>query len=707
MTDPAIIRSLLHAVPAAELDYNDWLKVGMALHHEGLPLSLWEEWSALDTQRYHEGECKAKWENFSREVGGVTIGSLYYLARQQAESAQDFGRPCDWDDEIDLSSLPPPQPLTPRKAAQAAEITVTDSADDVKALPPLLPLPDPYDPVQDITEYLSALFRPEERVCYTAKAYLDKDGKWKPTGHSGSRTCGELLASLRAHPEDVSDTFGTQEPEAGVWICINPMDGEGRNNRNVTDWRYALVECDKQPIGTQYALIQQLQLPVKMLVHSGGKSLHAIVRVDARDYEEYQQRVRFLFETCRMNGLEVDPQNKNPSRLSRFPGFRRGERWQYIVGRDLGAKDWNAWIRTVGNECVEPLPVVNLASIWDNPPPRKKVLIEGILRVSHKLLLVSSSKAGKTSALLELAIAIAEGLQWFGCRCATGNVLYLNLEVDPDSFDNKLLETYAAMELKHPHPDRIDLVNLRGQSINLNNLVSRIQQQMQHKEYAAVIIDPIYKLGIPDENAAGEIAKFCVAMDQLANAGPAVIYCHHHSKGSQGSKSSMDRASGSGVFARDADALLDLIQLEIPEEHLQEAQLDFGEKVTAWRLECTLREFPPMEPVNLFFSHPLHETDDHNLLGEAMLKENTRAMKNGREIRNGGRSAARASNLQRLKEAIERDMELFGHRKTQEQYARELGLSIRTISRYYKELGITDDEEEKERSDGNRQNISA
>lgn len=44
------------------------------------------------------------------------------------------------------------------------------------------------------------------------------------------------------------------------------------------------------------------------------------------------------------------------------------------------------------------------------------------------------------------------------------------------------------------------------------------------------------------------------------------VWCHHHSKGDQSWKSAMDRASGSGVFARDVDALLDVTELELPPE---------------------------------------------------------------------------------------------------------------------------------------------
>ncbi len=48
------------------------------------------------------------------------------------------------------------------------------------------------------------------------------------------------------------------------------------------------------------------------------------------------------------------------------------------------------------------------------------------------------------------------------------------------------------------------------------------------------------------KNSANEMAKFCNQFDKIADAlGASVIYAHHHSKGAQGGKKSMDRASGS------------------------------------------------------------------------------------------------------------------------------------------------------------------
>ena len=63
----------------------------------------------------------------------------------------------------------------------------------------------------------------------------------------------------------------------------------------------------------------------------------------------------------------------------------------------------------------------------------------------------------------------------------------------------------------------------------------------------------------------------------------------------------MDRASGSGVFARDPDALLDMIQLNPRDvgKSLEKGQ-------TAWRISYTLREFQTPEDVDVIFDHPVH-----------------------------------------------------------------------------------------------------
>src|SRR5699024_4194610 len=113
------------------------------------------------------------------------------------------------------------------------------------------------------------------------------------------------------------------------------------------------------------------------------------------------------------------------------------------------------------------------------------------------------------------------------------------------------------------HVDRIDLWNLRGASVPMDKLAPKLIRRAKNRGYIAVILDPIYKVLTGDENAADQMAKFCNQFDLVCRElGCAVIYCHHHSKGAQDGKRSMDRASGSDVFARDPDAMLDMTELE-------------------------------------------------------------------------------------------------------------------------------------------------
>ena len=128
----------------------------------------------------------------------------------------------------------------------------------------------------------------------------------------------------------------------------------------------------------------------------------------------------------------------------------------------------------------------------------------------------------------------------------------------------------------------------------------------------AIVIDPIYKVITGDENSASDMAAFCNEFDRICTeTGCSVIYCHHHSKGTQGMKRAMDRASGSGVFARDPDAQLDMIELELSEDV---KNWSAPQGATAWRMESSLREFENFVPVNFWFEYPIHRLDQEEEL---------------------------------------------------------------------------------------------
>ena len=170
--------------------------------------------------------------------------------------------------------------------------------------------------------------------------------------------------------------------------------------------------------------------------------------------------------------------------------------------------DWHKQVEDIVNtEVYEPEPPqgdtfpepVELGDILANPPAMAPVLIDGILRQGHKASLTGPSKAGKSFALMELAIDIAEGMNWMGCRCAQGDVLYINMEIDDASCYNRFNTIYKAMGLTvngrpSPNANRIKVWGLRGKSMPLAQLTPRIIAVAQGRGYKAIIIDPLYKV---------------------------------------------------------------------------------------------------------------------------------------------------------------------------------------------------------------------
>lgn len=300
-------------------------------------------------------------------------------------------------------------------------------------------------------------------------------------------------------------------------------------------------------------------------------SLHAIVKIDASTYEEYKKRVDYLYNVCNKNGLKLDIQNRNPSRLSRMPGIMRNGKKQYLLDTNIGKENWNEWrewIESVNDDLPDP---ESMADVWDNLPSLAPPLIDGVLRQGHKMLIAGPSKAGKSYALIELCCAIAEGKKWLEWNCTQGRVMYVNLELDRASCLHRFKDVYTALGITPNNLSNIDIWNLRGRSVPMDKLAPKLIRRASKKNYIAIIIDPIYKVITGDENSADQMAHFCNQFDKVCTElGCAVIYCHHHSKGAQGGKRSMDRASGSGVFARDPDALIDLVELELNDDILKQ-----------------------------------------------------------------------------------------------------------------------------------------
>lgn len=200
----------------------------------------------------------------------------------------------------------------------------------------------------------------------------------------------------------------------------------------------------------------------------------------------------------------------------------------------------------------------------------------------------------------------------------------------------------------------------------------------------------------------------------------------------------MDRASGSGVFARDPDALIDLVELEVSEELLTQrlnqaacevykqalqernnayyqqnvglddllspaqmrthfekgipdvmARAPYVDKLeevrnkiqiaTAWRVEGTLREFAKFKPVNMWFSYPVHTLDETGVLADIQLEDDKPGWMKAKETRKKNAKEDKKQKLIEFDEAIENAN--FGEPPSKEDVAEYLGISVKTVTR--------------------------
>ena len=714
------LTEILEYIDPSTCSYQEWINVGMALKHEGYTVSDWDMWSMKDVNRYHSGECAKKWTTFQGSSAPVTAGTIIQMAKENGYHYENVSAELDWDSEIGSKD----------------ELVIVDKNWIERSE---IHIPEQWNPTEQIITYLETLFEPDENVGYVTESW-EHDGKFLPSKGCYDRTAGQLIKELYQCKGDIGSVLGDYNSEVGAWIRFNPLDGKGVKNENVTEFRYALVESDTMDISAQKAIITELELPVAALVYSGKKSLHAIVKIDASTYEEYKKRVDYLYNVCNKNGLKLDIQNRNPSRLSRMPGVMRNGKKQYLLDTNIGKENWNEWrewIESVNDDLPDP---ESMADVWDNLPELAPPLIDGVLRQGHKMLIAGPSKAGKSYALIELCCAIAEGKKWLEWNCTQGKVMYVNLELDRASCLHRFKDVYTALGIAPDNLSNIDIWNLRGRSVPMDKLAPKLIRRASKKNYIAIIIDPIYKVITGDENSADQMAHFCNQFDKVCTElGCAVIYCHHHSKGAQGGKRSMDRASGSGVFARDPDALIDLVELELNDDILKqeknkavckvcegwlykydklyhasqddlcsETQMlalcreylendayecvieDVGkvrkevESRSAWRIEGTLREFPKFAPVNLWFKYPVHDIDNIGVLKDIAVDDGMPTWK-----KNFAKKKTDAERKTERKNSLETAFEACGidDKVTVKSMAEYMGVTEKTVRNRLKEHG--------------------
>lgn len=256
-------------------------------------------------------------------------------------------------------------------------------------------------------------FKEDEVVCITCEAGCTDDGKWFPASKGSFLTRKEWME--RFFGPGVTAGAAFKASESGTWVRINPFIPNQTSglDTDVAQFRHVLVEFDRKPKDEQKAVFLQSNLPITLMVDSGGKSIHAWVRVDAKDKAEWEERRNDVY--AYLADHEPDPQNKNPSRWSRLGGVMRGDKEQKIIGFNFGAASWDDFIAWRDEQDMpEEVSTDTLEEFDTKNDPNTMVGHGRWLQRGGSLLITAQSGIGKSSFAMQMSMSWACGRELFG-----------------------------------------------------------------------------------------------------------------------------------------------------------------------------------------------------------------------------------------------------------------------------------------------------
>jgi hypothetical protein len=194
----------------------------------------------------------------------------------------------------------------------------------------------PWDPRRVTPQaFLDAIFQPGEKsIIFMKYASQGQLGHIAGTSDTPGKTyyVGDR-PGLRPTPCVEFPSHGYE----GIWFLPSPIDGKWhpngkvdnygnpelsrRTGRSVTCYRHMLLESDNAPENDWLNLICQLPLPITALYTSGSRSIHALVKIDAKsksEFDAFRDRISPL-----LSKLGADPASISGVRLTRLPGVLR------------------------------------------------------------------------------------------------------------------------------------------------------------------------------------------------------------------------------------------------------------------------------------------------------------------------------------------------------------------------------------------------
>jgi len=372
-------------------------------------------------------------------------------------------------------------------------------------------------------------------ICITNDAGQTEDGRYFPASKGFFLTREEWINKFFSDGAPGAEKFNTPL-ESGAWIRINPFqpDKFDGTDSSVSKYRHVLIEFDRKPKAEQLAIFQQSNLPISLLVDSGGKSIHAWVRVDAESKEQWEQRRNKVYEY--LSDHEPDPQNKNPSRWSRLGGVFRGDKEQTIIGFRIGSESWEAfetWVES--QDFPDEINPTRLGEYDVQNDPNKVVGLGRYLTKGGSLIVIGQSGIGKSSFVMQMACSWAIGRELFGIPVIKPlKIGVIQAECDIGDLAQSYQGVTSGMDLK---PEEISLLNqnlkfFKESAKTGRDFVDLMRKIITRLKLDMIVVDPLLSY------VGGDVSKQDVSSNFLRNmvqpvldeTGCIIVLIHHEGK---------------------------------------------------------------------------------------------------------------------------------------------------------------------------------
>ena len=242
-------------------------------------------------------------------------------------------------------------------------------------------------------------------------------------------------------------------------------------------------------------------------------------------------------------------------------------------------------------------PIGDFLARQDKPIPH--IIGRGILPVRGKCIIGGQPKSNKTYIVLNMAINLAAGEPIFMAQYKSGapvmpvgkkhRVLYVEQEIGSEGLRDRLRPLLG----KRKHLEDLDLfIKTRDTGMRMDTPEGRerIEYELAMVKPDVVILDPLSKFHVSNENSAQEMGAIMRVGDHwIERYGTAIVYIHHTGLASfdpDNRRSGGSKLRGSSAIFADTDTFMEVVR-----------KSSASTKEPIIKLDFELRRGEPLEPI--------------------------------------------------------------------------------------------------------------